>query len=340
MCSHVGAGERIIERNSVACGELAAGAKFGPGPRPVLRYPATAARFETLVTQSGADHGSDYRPSLGVTARGRREIMPRTQHRFTASRATVRYASSRRVLLERHPALHAHIVQFVVHEGVGTHEATVSPIGPAGHRLPPTLGSSRWPTFCSVDTFGWGFDLGQAGRGGSIASYAAPVSLTCSCWSCPAHKSSAESPKCPFYPSSSLTDPEWTLLEPLLPLPGNHAGRGGRPEKWPRRLVLDAVFYLVRGGIGITALPTTQPSTMPHNASQHEDLTQGTQALPRPRALPAHHHPTHPTHHLTSIGASRPALLAHAAAHLDLVRQPGLRTDFGQLLPQALSATR
>ncbi|WP_324198887.1 transposase [Nocardia amamiensis] len=85
------------------------------------------------------------------------------------------------------------------------------------------------------------------------------MSLTCSCSSCPAHKSPAESPKCPFYPSSSLTDPEWTLLEPLLPLPGNHAGRGGRPEKWPRRLVLDAVFYLVRGGIAWAQLPHDFP---------------------------------------------------------------------------------
>ncbi|WP_328404792.1 IS5 family transposase [Nocardia sp. NBC_00403] len=86
-----------------------------------------------------------------------------------------------------------------------------------------------------------------------------PVSLTCSCSSRPAHKSPVESPKYSFYPSSSLTDPEWTLLEPLLPLPGNHAGRGGRPEKWPRRLVLDAVFYLVRGGIAWAQLPHDFP---------------------------------------------------------------------------------
>ncbi|WP_157129238.1 transposase, partial [Nocardia amamiensis] len=73
------------------------------------------------------------------------------------------------------------------------------------------------------------------------------MSPTCSCSSCPAH---GESPKCPVYPSSSLTDTEWALLEPLLlPPPGSAAGRGGRPEKWPRRLVCDAIFYLSRGGI-------------------------------------------------------------------------------------------
>lgn len=82
------------------------------------------------------------------------------------------------------------------------------------------------------------------------------VSLTCSCSSCPAH---GESPKCPFYPSSSLTDPEWALLEPLLPPPGNTAGHGGRPEKWPRRLVCDAIFYLCRGGIAWAQLPRDFP---------------------------------------------------------------------------------
>jgi len=67
------------------------------------------------------------------------------------------------------------------------------------------------------------------------------------------------SPECPFYPSSSLTDTEWALLEPLLPPPGNHGGKGGRSEKWPRRLVCDAIFYLVRGGIAWVQLPHDFP---------------------------------------------------------------------------------
>jgi transposase len=61
------------------------------------------------------------------------------------------------------------------------------------------------------------------------------------------------------YPSSSVTDSQWAVLEPLLPPPGNIAGRGGRPEKHPRRLVLDAIFYLVRGGISWAALPRDFP---------------------------------------------------------------------------------
>jgi len=35
-------------------------------------------------------------------------------------------------------------------------------------------------------------------------------------------------------------------------------GRGG-PEKWDRRLVLDAIFSLVRGGIAWRALPADFP---------------------------------------------------------------------------------
>lgn len=52
-----------------------------------------------------------------------------------------------------------------------------------------------------------------------------------------------------------MTDTQWDLIEPLLPAPGNTRGRGGRGEKWPRRLILDAIFYLVRGGIAWAALP-------------------------------------------------------------------------------------
>src|SRR5436853_422485 len=85
------------------------------------------------------------------------------------------------------------------------------------------------------------------------------VSSVCSCLSCPTHRGSVERPACGFYPSSSMTDRQWALLEPLLPPPGNTGGHGGRPEKHPRRRVLDAIFYLVRGGIAWLALPAEFP---------------------------------------------------------------------------------
>jgi transposase len=85
------------------------------------------------------------------------------------------------------------------------------------------------------------------------------VSQVCSCLSCPTHAAVGRPVACGFYPSSSMTDAQWALLEPLLPPPGNTAGRGGRPEKHPRRRVLDAIFYVVRGGIAWAALPAEFP---------------------------------------------------------------------------------
>ncbi|TCB97942.1 IS5 family transposase [Micromonospora zingiberis] len=56
-----------------------------------------------------------------------------------------------------------------------------------------------------------------------------------------------------------MTDAQWAIIEPLLPAPGNAGGRGGRPEKHCRRLVLDAIFYLVRGGVAWRQLPVGFP---------------------------------------------------------------------------------
>jgi transposase len=89
------------------------------------------------------------------------------------------------------------------------------------------------------------------------------VSLACQCLSCPAHGESLGAlPACAFYPSSSITDAQWAVLEPLLPPPGNTAGRGGRPEKYPRRVMLDAIFYLARGGIAWRQMPKDFPPAM------------------------------------------------------------------------------
>lgn len=56
-----------------------------------------------------------------------------------------------------------------------------------------------------------------------------------------------------------MTGAQWALLEPLLPPAGNTAGKGGRPEKHSRRLVLDAIFYVARGGISWAQLPSDFP---------------------------------------------------------------------------------
>ena len=85
------------------------------------------------------------------------------------------------------------------------------------------------------------------------------LSLACACVLCPAHQRASTTAPCSVYPSSSITDAQWAVLEPVLPPPGNTLGRGGRPEKHPRRLVLDAIFYLVRGGIAWAQLPREFP---------------------------------------------------------------------------------
>jgi transposase len=56
------------------------------------------------------------------------------------------------------------------------------------------------------------------------------------------------------YPSD-LTDPEWALVEPLIP----PARRGGRPRKVDVREVLNAIFYVLSTGCQWAALPRDLP---------------------------------------------------------------------------------
>jgi transposase len=55
--------------------------------------------------------------------------------------------------------------------------------------------------------------------------------------------------------SSDLTDAEWALLAPFIP-PAQH---GGRPRTTDMREVLDAIFYLLRGGCAWRLLPHEFP---------------------------------------------------------------------------------
>ena len=54
---------------------------------------------------------------------------------------------------------------------------------------------------------------------------------------------------------SDLTDAEWALLEPFLP-PPSHVGR---PRKWPLRRIVEAILYLLRGGLPWRMLPPCFP---------------------------------------------------------------------------------
>ena len=56
------------------------------------------------------------------------------------------------------------------------------------------------------------------------------------------------------YPSD-LTDKEWAFLEPLIP----GGSRLGRPPKYSKREIVNAIFYLVRSGCAWRMLPHDLP---------------------------------------------------------------------------------
>ena len=63
------------------------------------------------------------------------------------------------------------------------------------------------------------------------------------------------------YPTD-LTEAEWTLLAPLIPV----AKPGGRPRPTDMHEVINAIFYVLRGGCQWRLLPTEFP---PHQTVYH-----------------------------------------------------------------------
>jgi transposase len=56
------------------------------------------------------------------------------------------------------------------------------------------------------------------------------------------------------YPSD-VSDAEWTILKPLIPAPK----LGGRPPRHDRREIVNAIRYVLRGGIAWRSLPHEYP---------------------------------------------------------------------------------
>jgi transposase len=54
---------------------------------------------------------------------------------------------------------------------------------------------------------------------------------------------------------TDLTDAECHVIEPLLP----PAKKMGRPRTWPLREIVNAIFYVLRGGIAWRLLPSDFP---------------------------------------------------------------------------------
>jgi transposase len=59
---------------------------------------------------------------------------------------------------------------------------------------------------------------------------------------------------------SDPTDAEWQLLAPFLPRPANT----GRPRSWKMRELIDAIFFVLRGGVRWSMLPKHFP---PHQTT-------------------------------------------------------------------------
>ncbi|MFF4576553.1 IS5 family transposase [Streptomyces sp. NPDC001410] len=56
-----------------------------------------------------------------------------------------------------------------------------------------------------------------------------------------------------------MSDAEWAAVRPLLPTPGWLRGRGGQPEAYCHRAMLDAIRYLVDNGAKWRAMPADFP---------------------------------------------------------------------------------
>lgn len=67
-------------------------------------------------------------------------------------------------------------------------------------------------------------------------------------------KTPTEPPKRKRYPTD-LTDREWAILEPLAPA----VKTGGRPASHPRREIVNAILYVLRGGNSWRMIPHDLP---------------------------------------------------------------------------------
>jgi transposase len=57
-----------------------------------------------------------------------------------------------------------------------------------------------------------------------------------------------------------MTDAEWAIVRDAMPVPAWLEGRGGQPEGYCHRQLVDAVRYLVAGGIAWRAVPADFPA--------------------------------------------------------------------------------
>lgn len=78
---------------------------------------------------------------------------------------------------------------------------------------------------------------------------------------CLAHRfgNAADGPERVRCYGSDMTDAEWQVVRELLPVPAWLEGRGGRPEGYCHRVMLDAVRHVVDNGVKWANLPRDFP---------------------------------------------------------------------------------
>ncbi|MFF0503359.1 IS5 family transposase [Streptomyces fimicarius] len=83
--------------------------------------------------------------------------------------------------------------------------------------------------------------------------------VSCDCFAHRFGNAAGHPCRTPAY-GSDLTDEQWQVIRPLLPVPAWLEGRGGRPEEYCHRVMLDAVFYVVDNGIKWRNMPADFPA--------------------------------------------------------------------------------
>ena len=83
---------------------------------------------------------------------------------------------------------------------------------------------------------------------------------------------------------TDLTDAEWRVIAPHLPMPCAK----GRPRVWPLREILNTIFYVMRGGITGRLLPSVFPPWNTHVPLREDQprLGHGRSGTRRPRGQP------------------------------------------------------
>ena len=84
------------------------------------------------------------------------------------------------------------------------------------------------------------------------------LSLSCDCL---AHRfgNAADGPDRTSCYGSDMTEAEWQVVRPLLPVPAWLQGRGGRPDGYCHRVMLDPIRYVVDNGVKWINLPVDFP---------------------------------------------------------------------------------